>query len=200
MCSDPRRSRNRRSRARSWCRVLHSRFWPVASHAGAACASSWCGAMEASNREDRNGPPLSVTMMTTGKFAPVSKSTGQASPAGSGRLRSEARRVKNARRQCDDHGQQRSLIMVSRTKWNCTNPPPEPATTPSARFAASLRAYVGTALLGQVGHDAIQPLGIDRGQWAAAQQERLDAQREQVARELEHHHPDRHVEGQDQQQ
>ena len=33
--------------------------------------------MNASNRNERNGPPLSVTIVTTGNSSPVSRSTGR---------------------------------------------------------------------------------------------------------------------------
>ena len=39
------------------------------------CASSGWAAMKASNRNERNGPPLSVTMVTTGSSSPVCSST-----------------------------------------------------------------------------------------------------------------------------
>jgi hypothetical protein len=45
-------------------------------------ASSGWAVMKASNRKERNGPPLSVTIVTTGSSSPVSRSTGQSSTIG----------------------------------------------------------------------------------------------------------------------
>lgn len=38
--------------------------------------------MKDSNRNERNGPPLSVTIVTTGSSSPVPGSTGQAAAIG----------------------------------------------------------------------------------------------------------------------
>ena len=52
------------------------------------CRSSGWRMMNSSKFSDRNGPPLSVTIVSTGSSSPVSSLTGQVSTSGCPNMRS----------------------------------------------------------------------------------------------------------------